>query len=79
MLELAVQPLMTDSYLLLAGILFGIAIIVSILIGLLDVAFYLLVAAAIVLAILGVYSMLFGVLIPVQPGVESISGVFTLG
>ena len=79
MLEPLLQPMITDSYILLAGILFGIAIIVSVLIGLLDVAFYLLVTAAIILFILGVYSMLFGLLVPIPPGLEDVGWVSFAG
>ena len=79
MFEPLFQPLTADSYLLLAGILFGIAIVVSILIGLLDVAFYLLVAGAIVLFILGVYSLLFTALIPIPPGVDGVVWVSSTG
>ena len=60
---LTAAVLSSDNYFWLAIVFFGAAIVLSVLIGLLDIAFVLLVALAVVLFVLGVYSWLSGAIV----------------
>lgn len=68
----------SDDYLLLALLFFGVAIILSVLIGLLDIAVVLLVGMAIVLSILFVYSLLTGTIV-FMPSLIEAGGLVSLG